>query len=88
MSKRASLILFLVITLVVVVAAILVTRKPVNDDSWSGVLSFSTSTPSLTLLPDAGWWSDLPTAWAHVPTAWASMPTPAGEQSSTLTPTP
>ncbi len=81
MNKKPAVILFLAVALALVVAAILMTRKPIKDDSWNGSLSFTTTTPTLTLLPEAGWWNNLPTAGAHVPT-------PASGQSSTLTPTP
>ncbi len=74
MSRKTAVILFLVLAFGLVIAAILAMRKPVQDGSWSGDLTFTTTTPTLTLLPDAGWWNELPT--------------PAGQQSSSLTPTP
>ncbi len=56
------MVLFLLASLVLVGAAILLLRKPSDDHSWSGDLAFATTTPTLTLLPEAGWWGNLPSS--------------------------
>ena len=74
-KKIMPVILFLVIIFVLVVAILLVRRKPIVANSWNGAPAFKTTTPTLTLLPEQGWWNDIPTAPGHRDTPLVS-PTP------------
>jgi len=60
-QKIVPVILLLVIVCILVVAAILILRKPIVENPWGGVPKIETTTPTLTLFPDQGWWTDLPT---------------------------
>jgi hypothetical protein len=64
-KRTMSVILFLVIVFILLVAFLLVTHKPIVDYSWKGVPAIETTTPTPTLLPDQGWWKNLPTAPGH-----------------------
>jgi len=46
--------------LLVVVAIQLLT--PGDGSDWAGVHTINTTTPTLTLYPDQGWWTSMPTA--------------------------
>ncbi len=60
MNRRTALVLLLLASLVLIGAAILLLRKPIDDHSWTGDLAFATTTPSPALL------IELPTS-AHSP---------------------
>ena len=58
-----SAVLVVIIACVLVGAAIMLLRSAlVVRDDWNGVHPFQTSTPTLTLFPDQGWWTSIPTA--------------------------
>jgi hypothetical protein len=58
-----SAILVVIIACVLVGAAIMLLRSAiVVRDDWNGVHPFQTSTPTLTLFPEQGWWTSMPTA--------------------------
>jgi len=68
-SPCESLQPFLSAVLVVIIACVLVGRcghaAPLGlvfREDWNGVHPFQTSTPTLTLLPNQGWWTSIPTA--------------------------
>jgi hypothetical protein len=74
LSRKTTLALFLGFCLVLIVALLLAGRTPVDAGDWKGKLHLTTPTPSVSLLPEAGWWNQI--------TA------PAGQFLSTITPTP
>ena len=58
-----SAILVVIIACVLVGAAIMLLRSAlVVRDDWNGAHPFQTSTPTLTLFPEQGWWTSIPTA--------------------------
>ena len=58
-----SAVLVVIIACVLVGAAIMLLRSAlVVREDWNGVHPFQTSTPTLTLFPDQGWWISIPTA--------------------------
>ena len=58
-----SAVLVVIIACVLVGAAIFLLRSAiVVRDDWNGVHPFQTSTPTLTLFPEQGWWVSMPTA--------------------------
>ena len=58
-----SAILVVIIACVLVGAAIMLLRSAlVVRNDWNGVHPFQTSTPTLTLFPEQGWWTSMPTA--------------------------
>ena len=58
-----SAILVVIIACVLVGAAIMLLRSAlVVRDDWNDVHPFQTSTPTLTLFPEQGWWTSIPTA--------------------------
>ena len=58
-----SAILVVIIACVLVGAAIMLLRSAlVVRDDWNGVHPFQPSTSTLTLFPDQGWWTSIPTA--------------------------
>ncbi len=52
MNKRTAVVLYLLVSLVLIGLAILRLRNPIDHHSWSGDLAFTTTTPSLALLPE------------------------------------
>ena len=62
-KKIIAVILVMVIACVLIVTAILLLRTPiVVQDNWNGAHPIQTTTPTLTLFPDQGWWTSMPTA--------------------------
>ena len=58
-----SAVLVVIIACVLVGAAIMLLRSAlVVRDDWNGAHPFQTSTPTLTLFPNQGWWTSIPTA--------------------------
>ena len=58
-----SVILVVIIACVLVGAAIMLLRSAlVVREDWNGVHPFQTSTATLTLFPEQGWWTSMPTA--------------------------
>ena len=58
-----SAVLVAIIACVLVGASIMLLRSAVIvRDDWSGIFPIHTSTPTLTLFPDQGWWTSIPTA--------------------------
>ena len=58
-----SAILVVIIACVLVGAAIMLLRSAiVVREDWNGVHPFQTSTATLTLFPEQGWWTSMPTA--------------------------
>jgi hypothetical protein len=56
-------ILVVIIACVLVGVSILLLRSAlVVHNDWSGAHPILTSTPTLTLFPDQGWWASMPTA--------------------------
>ena len=81
-----SAILVVIIACVLVGAAIMLLRSAlVVRDDWNGVHPFQTSTATLTLFPDQGWWTSMPTALGLgvLPT-----PSPTSTFSTKRAPTP
>ncbi len=61
MNKKFSLILFLALAFVLVLAALLLMRMPILAGDWDGAPPIETTTPTTVLWPADGWWNDLPT---------------------------
>ena len=52
-----------IIACVLIVTTILLLRTPiVVQNDWNGAHPIDTTTPTLTLFPDQGWWTAMPTA--------------------------
>ncbi len=66
---------------VVILAALLFLRRPIDVKGWNGILPIETTSPTMTLLPDDGWWNDLPTSRVQ-------RPIPASNSRPTFSPTP
>jgi len=80
-NKKFSLILFLSLALVMILAALLLVRRPIKAGDWNGAPLIETTTPTLTLPPAVGWWNDMPTLRVQ-------PPTPADDSSPTICPIP
>jgi len=58
-----SAVLVAIIACVLVGASIMLLRSAVIvRDDWSGIYPIHTTTPTLTLFPEQGWWTSMPTA--------------------------
>jgi hypothetical protein len=72
-----SAILVVIVACVLVGAAIMLLRSAlVVRDDWNGVHPFQTSTPTLTVFPEQGWWASIPTSPGLWVTKTPATPTP------------
>jgi len=80
--KLLAVLLVVVIACVLIVTAILLLRTPiVVQNDWNGAHPIDTTTPTLTLFPDQGWWTAMPTApgLGGIPTpTFKKTPSPQG----------
>ena len=81
-KKLLAVLLVMVIACVLIVTAILLLRTPIVVQSgWNGAHPIDTTTPTLTLFPDQGWWMSMPTApgLGGIPTpTFTKTPSPQG----------
>ncbi len=61
MKQKRALILFLALALVLIAAGLLIMARSTDADLWNGDRILATTTPTLTLLPEGGWWNQPPT---------------------------
>jgi hypothetical protein len=62
-KKILAVLLVGIIACVLIVTTILLLRTPiVVQNDWNGAHPIDTTTPTLTLFPDQGWWTAMPTA--------------------------
>jgi len=62
-KKLLAVILVVVIACVLIVTAILLLRTPILvQNDWIGAHPIDTTTPTLTLFLDQGWWTAMPTS--------------------------
>jgi len=81
-KKLLAVLLVVVIACVLIVTTILLLRTPiVVQNDWNGAHPIDTTTPTLTLFPDQGWWTAMPTApgLGGIPTpTFTKTPSPQG----------
>ena len=80
--KLLAVLLVVFIACVLIVTTILLLRTPILvQNDWNGAHPIDTTTPTLTLFPDQGWWTAMPTApgLGGIPTpTFTKTPSPQG----------